>query len=431
MPTVSPLLSLSLRVQHQSTLRLSTASVCYAVRRARHLASNQRVHHLPSEALIAARWCRFHVSCWQHQWHLQHPNHRHKHFSPVGSTKQTVINKFPALLPPQDPKAEQDARAAETLPRCVSWRARERFCCLRWAQGAWKTFVQDASTAGDSGSDVLPRKQSDSKVAVAFVGFQRCERVRRSPPEPTWTQAKSLRHDKSFPCNHHFQLANTWSGSNVYACTHFKRNSACHIFQPRCYRRGKQKLECYGNRWMFFLSSKTVSRKPTSTRWFLLTPYLLPCVSGHPVTPSRAGSAPAVSGPLAHIQQVQDVTICETLPDTGTREQLLEVFHGQACQIKTTQCETASQEGESLLNTVIKSFNEPVKTVNVWTQRCIPASPWRTHRNSRHGKASSPAGDVSRCPHEGLTSCSVVFCLVQTGATVIEICPQTLIIVLQ
>lgn len=72
--------------------------------------------------------------CWEYWWALAASSpQRHKHFFHWLIWNKTVINKTPASLPFPHPKAKQDAEAAETLPRCVSWSVRD---WLEWHDSA-------------------------------------------------------------------------------------------------------------------------------------------------------------------------------------------------------------------------------------------------------------------------------------------------------
>lgn len=50
---------------------------------------------------------------------------RHKHFFYGALLNKAVLNKTPAFLPFQHLKPKQDAEAAETLTRCLSWWVRD------------------------------------------------------------------------------------------------------------------------------------------------------------------------------------------------------------------------------------------------------------------------------------------------------------------
>lgn len=118
-------------------LSLTRIDLCYSIIHAHHFSSNQRrVHNrgcLWNASLLLSRnrdprGSLVLLLClrWEYWWDLAASNPpRHKHFFHRALPNKTVINKTPALLPFQHPKAKQDAEAAETLPRCLSWRARD------------------------------------------------------------------------------------------------------------------------------------------------------------------------------------------------------------------------------------------------------------------------------------------------------------------
>lgn len=85
---------------------------------------------LSAAAIPVAHWCYFYVLAVFYFFYFflmrsagAKPQ-GHKHFFHRVLPNKTVINKTPALLPFQHPKTEQDAKAAETLPRCLSWKCK-------------------------------------------------------------------------------------------------------------------------------------------------------------------------------------------------------------------------------------------------------------------------------------------------------------------
>lgn len=80
-----------------------------------------------TDTIPVAHWCYFYVLavfCFFLMRSAGAKPQRHKHFFHRVLPNKTAINKTPALLPFQHPKAEQDAKAAETLPRCLSWKCK-------------------------------------------------------------------------------------------------------------------------------------------------------------------------------------------------------------------------------------------------------------------------------------------------------------------
>lgn len=121
------------------TLPLVGMCLCYSTRCAYHLLSDRSVYLLLSQPHVLVKYKSdeqdhdphgsFGVAfmfCWKYWWDLAVTKPpRHKHFFYWALPNKTVINKTPALLLFQHPKAKQDAEAAETLPRCLSWSVRD------------------------------------------------------------------------------------------------------------------------------------------------------------------------------------------------------------------------------------------------------------------------------------------------------------------